>query len=333
MFNFIPFIDSKEVNIVVMVGISGSGKTTIAQEIKRQIDNKKEEKNTVILSSDEIRKLLYNDENDQTHNGKVFDFLQHQCYKEAEDKHDVIIDATNLTLKNRKWIVSHFENKSCNLIACIIPTPIEECKVRNSQRERRVPEEIIESQARKFEVPFYEEGWNKIVIWGITDNHIYVSACSVFGDDIFDSMEGFDQKNSHHKYDLQTHCKRVASELVKQGVLNSPILRAAMIHDIGKLWTQAPKENSADYSYLQHHCLGAYYAITHWTEVAIYPYDFSTVDDLLECIFYINYHMQPFFLNTDKSKEKWEKIWGTAKYNTLLIFNECDQIGSGRIDE
>ena len=50
---------------------------------------------------------------------------------------------------------------------------------------------------------------------------------------------------------------------------------------------------------------------------------------VLEILFYVNYHMQPFFIQSEKSEKKWKEIFGEEKYNNLLIFNECDKIGSG----
>ena len=46
---------------------------------------------------------------------------------------------------------------------------------------------------------------------------------------------------------------------------------------------------------------------------------------VLDTCFLINYHMMPFSWESDKSKKKWEKIFGNYKYQMLLDFNECDK--------
>ena len=53
------------------------------------------------------------------------------------------------------------------------------------------------------------------------------------------------------------------------------------------------------------------------------------MDDILKCLFYVNFHMLPFFLETEKSKAKWEKIMGKENLDKLFLFNECDKIASG----
>ena len=54
------------------------------------------------------------------------------------------------------------------------------------------------------------------------------------------------------------------------------------------------------------------------------------MNEVLECLFYVNYHMQPFFIDGEKAKDKWKRIFGEEKYNNLVIFNKCDIIASGR---
>ena len=50
----------------------------------------------------------------------------------------------------------------------------------------------------------------------------------------------------------------------------------------------------------------------------------------MDVLFYVNFHMAPFFMESDKSKEKWKKIFGEEKFNNLFLFNKCDIIASGR---
>lgn len=54
--------------LYMMIGLPGSGKSTIAKELSKSED-------TVIVSSDEIRKEL-GDINDQSQNNKVFEEVE-----------------------------------------------------------------------------------------------------------------------------------------------------------------------------------------------------------------------------------------------------------------
>lgn len=51
--------------LIIMCGISGSGKSTKAKELAREY-------NAMIVSTDEIRKIKFNEVNNQEHNGEVF---------------------------------------------------------------------------------------------------------------------------------------------------------------------------------------------------------------------------------------------------------------------
>ena len=53
---------------------------------------------------------------------------------------------------------------------------------------------------------------------------------------------------------------------------------------------------------------------------------YVNTDDLLEMLFYVNYHMLPMNWNSGKSKDKWKKIFGEEKFNNLILFNKCDKI-------
>ena len=66
----------------------------------------KQQYNATILSSDEIRKNYFNDETDQTHNEQVFDILYNILKNKISAKQNIIIDATNITIKSRKKLIT-----------------------------------------------------------------------------------------------------------------------------------------------------------------------------------------------------------------------------------
>lgn len=298
--------------------------------------------NTIILSSDELRKDLFGDINDQSHNGEVFSVL-HKKIKENIKAKNIIIDATNITVKSRKALLDCVNN-NCKKTAIIMTSPIEMCKKRNSNRGRVVPEFVIDRQAQKFQIPFYEEGFDEIIFDNWTNSQIsgFKTGWNLKDDIIFKITKGFNQENSHHKYTLDEHCYRTAIELCKPEWdlwNNRPFIRAATIHDIGKIYTKKEKENKpGEYSYYSHHNIGAYKILTN-----IDLLGFNNYKDILECLFYINYHMEPFFWNTlnsngdkyilEKTKEKMKKRYGEEKFFNLLCFNIADRLASGNEPE
>ena len=316
----------------LMVGLAGSGKSTIAKEIEYSIrmsypkyDEYGRADKVVLISSDDIREEILGDVNDQTQNDKVFSHI-HKLIKQAvKDYNHIIVDATNLTIKNRRALLNCLDDKKdYHKIAYIVNTSIEKCKENNSKRDRKVPEYVIDNQAKKFEIPFANEGFNSIFLHHFPAYNCGALKEEVLLNNITSLMDGFNQKNHHHIYDLGTHCRKLHEELSKR-TDDKILLCSALVHDIGKLYTGAPKEDgSGEYSYKQHNNFGAYYLITNLEKI-----ESNRLDEILELLFYVNYHMRPFFVQSGKSEKKWKDIFGEEKYNKLFLFNECDKIASG----
>lgn len=136
----------------VMCGLSGSGKSTIAKQLAQ------EHENTVIVSSDSVRKELTGDYENQDHNEEVFKIFHKRIREALENNINVIADATNITMKSRRAILENVKGIDCHKVAYLIPKPFEQCKADNLNRPHLVPEEVLDKQLRKFQIVFYEEG-------------------------------------------------------------------------------------------------------------------------------------------------------------------------------
>ena len=116
----------------LMVGLSGSGKSTIAKEIEYSIcmsspkyDEYGRADKVVLISSDDIRAEILGDVNDQSQNDKVFSHV-HKLIKQAvKDYNHIIVDATNITIKNRRALLNCLnDKKDYHKIAYIVNTSI-----------------------------------------------------------------------------------------------------------------------------------------------------------------------------------------------------------------
>lgn len=320
------------IRLVLMIGIAGSGKSTIAKTLKETYD-RVDGQQSVIVSSDAIRAEILGSENDQTANDKVFAEVRKRINNNLS-KRTVIVDATNINIKSRRSILEvgkKFPN--VKKIAMVMTTPLEQAKAQNHSRDRVVPDWVLEKQAKQFEVPFYEEGFDEInfVGWNYSTEDFKILPKEDWMTDkdvIFKLMKDFDQKTHHHKYTLDKHC-RLCAEKVKELKPNDDVLyRAAIIHDIGKLFVGEPKDDgSGDYRYYGHHNYGAYCLLQNLDEIG-----FQNFDDMLKVLFYVNYHMLPFFIDTEKARKEWERIMGKDNLDALFLFNKCDKYATGRED-
>ena len=86
-------IEIPELSLVVLMGPSGSGKSSFAR---------KHFKPTEVLSSDECRGLVSDDENNQAATNDAFDVLYYIAKKRLAAGRITVIDATNVQPEARK---------------------------------------------------------------------------------------------------------------------------------------------------------------------------------------------------------------------------------------
>jgi predicted kinase len=117
------------------------------------------------LSSDAIRKLLADDESDQSVHARVFQTLRYLLVKRlAIGRPVTYIDATNLTPAERAPYIRIGRAHGCEMEAVYFDVPLEVCRARNARRERRVPEAALERMAAKLAPPALEEGFARVTV-------------------------------------------------------------------------------------------------------------------------------------------------------------------------
>lgn len=139
----------------VMVGISGCGKSTFANGLKTSLSSD-------IVETDDIRKELTGDPSDQSQNRKVFQIAKQRVNSLLSQQKNVIIDATNLSMSDRKDWIDIGKNNNAEVRAYFIDTPIDVCKSQNNKRQRKVPEFVIDRQASKLYPPTKSEGFDSV---------------------------------------------------------------------------------------------------------------------------------------------------------------------------
>ena len=312
--------------LIVMVGISGSGKSTKAEELATLYK-------ATIYSSDKLREELYGDVNDQTHNEELFLELHKRMVNDLKKGKSVIYDATNLSLKNRKKFETYMEQKECypaHVYAYVMSTPFAKCVERNKNRDRQVPDYVLEKQVKSFEIPFYDEGFDEIYIdgWCEPTNYFKFKKMRDYilfnKKQILSNMEGVDQMSKYHKYTLDIH-STICSNYAKcpDSTWTRILKEASDFHDIGKLYTRTQKKDG-NCSYLNHANVGAYYMLSHIDAI-----DLNEWKEFISCLTIINYHMRPFDWNSERTQKKYFNIFGPILYTYLTFFNICDKRACG----
>ena len=117
-----------ELSLVVLIGVSGSGKSWFA---------KKHFKKTEVLSSDECRGIVSDDENNQNATDDAFDVLHYIAGKRLKNGLLTVIDATNVQKESRKNLIDLARSYHCLPVAIVMDISEKVCEERNSERADR----------------------------------------------------------------------------------------------------------------------------------------------------------------------------------------------------
>lgn len=143
--------------LCVLVGISGSGKSTYANGLKTSLKAE-------LVETDAIRIELTGNAEDQSKNWHVFALAKKRVNDYLSQGKNVIIDATSLNALDRKDWIDIGKANNAELRAYFIDTPVSMCKSQNNKRARKVPEWVIDKQANKLFAPTKSEGFDSIAV-------------------------------------------------------------------------------------------------------------------------------------------------------------------------
>ena len=131
-------IEVPEVGLVVLCGASGSGKSTLAR---------KHFAPTEVVSSDQCRALVSDDETDQSVTAAAFELLHAIVDKRLEIGRLTVVDATNTKPEDRMAFLELARRWDVLATAIVFDLPVAACLENNEQRrDRRTPPHAIKRQ-------------------------------------------------------------------------------------------------------------------------------------------------------------------------------------------
>ncbi|MBD2326127.1 AAA family ATPase [Alkalinema sp. FACHB-956] len=150
--------------LVILVGLPGSGKSTIAQQFVDQTPSVR------VISTDGIRAQLFGDESIQGPWLKIWleirqQFLQATVEIQQGGRSFAVFDATNAVRKHRRAAIALA--RKCGFVTVgglWVATPLPVCLDRNQARSRQVPEAVIERMTRRLygAPPQLEDGFDHL---------------------------------------------------------------------------------------------------------------------------------------------------------------------------
>lgn len=133
-------ISIPEFAMVLLIGVSGSGKTTFARRHFLA---------TEIISSDHCRALICDDENDQSVNREAFEILHLIAAKRLAHRNLTVIDATNVQPEARRSLLDLAMQFEAPTIAIILDVDEAIFLRQNENRQHRVVDREIIFQQRQ----------------------------------------------------------------------------------------------------------------------------------------------------------------------------------------
>lgn len=149
----------------VMIGIPCSGKSTYIKEMLKIVPNQQ------VVCPDDIRLELTGNAADQSRNSEVWTIAYEKANEALLAGKVLIFDATNAKQLDRMALLDHLRSIMGDdgfIRGIWLKTPLDECKKRNIDRDRQIPEHAIERMHRQLESdpPHLYEGFSQVYVPG-----------------------------------------------------------------------------------------------------------------------------------------------------------------------
>jgi len=145
--------------LVLLIGASGSGKSTFA---KKHFDKYE------VVSSDVCRGIVSNDENNLTATNDAFDVLYYIVGKRLKNSYLTVVDATNVQAEARQGLIQLAREYHTLPVTIVLDMPQQVCEERNAKRpERNFGNHVIRQQKQQLKRSIrglQREGFRQIYI-------------------------------------------------------------------------------------------------------------------------------------------------------------------------
>ncbi|WP_060914966.1 polynucleotide kinase-phosphatase [Microbacterium oleivorans] len=204
-------LDIPALSLVVLVGASGSGKSTFAREHFGAYET---------LSSDAFRGLVSNDESNQSATAAAFDALQYVAGKRLDAGLLTVVDATSVQPEARRALVELAKAHDVLPVAIVFDVPESVSVERNAVRtDRRIPAHVVKrqnDQLRRGLRHLGREGFRKVHVLRTADEDATIERTRLLTDRT-DERGPFDVIGDVHgcRSELETLLGRLGYALVR----------------------------------------------------------------------------------------------------------------------
>lgn len=296
------------IKFFMMIGVPASGKSEQAKKFVAEYDAE-------IFSSDSLREEMFGDVNHQADNDTLFKELHKRIREYLASGKNAVYDACNISYKRRMEFLKSLNKIPCEKIAVLMATPYEVCLERNAQRERKIPEYVIQRMYMNWNSPYWYEGWDDIqIVYSDGAEGSYGGVC-----DWVESVMDYDQHNNHHSLTLGEHCLKTFEYLNSLPIAFWELRTAALIHDCGKpfcaTYINGKGEKTEECHFYEHQNVGSYMSLF-----------FGDIDNHLYVAQLVQWHMRAYLAwkHSDKAMIKDKKLLGDVLFQDIRKLHEAD---------
>lgn len=145
-------------SLYITIGIPGSGKSTGIKKLLETVG-------AVVICPDDIREEVSVNASNPPDSSDVWKIAFSRLHKNLEDGQQVIFEDTSVNPKARKPLIKIGKKHNCEIVACVFPVTLQTAIKRQGERERKVPDHVIESFYNRFKIPVLSEGFDKILVF------------------------------------------------------------------------------------------------------------------------------------------------------------------------
>ena len=153
----VPSALPTEPSLVVLVGVSGSGKSTWATQRYARSE---------VVSSDALRGVVGHGEEDIAASADALSILDQIVVARLGRRLTTVVDSTGLDPARRRRWLGYARDARLPAVVVVVDTPARLARERNAGRDRKVPAAVITDQLRRLaEVPaeIATEGWDQVI--------------------------------------------------------------------------------------------------------------------------------------------------------------------------
>ncbi|MCA9958155.1 MAG: polynucleotide kinase-phosphatase, partial [Anaerolineales bacterium] len=221
-------IELPELALVVLIGATGSGKSTFARTHFLP---------TEVISSDFCRGLVSDDDNDQTVTNEAFDVLHFIAGKRLGRGRLTVIDATNVKAQDRQPLIALAREYHVLPVAIVLNVPERVCHERNQMRaDRDFGPHVVRNHTRALRKSLRNlkrEGFRRVFT---LDSVEEITAVSITRTPLWNNRQ-----HEHGPFDIIGDIHGCADELEQ------------LLQQLGYEWTEALGQEVSTYNRLYRH--------------------------------------------------------------------------------